>query len=82
MFGNTFSFKITSTNGVPSGIAEVKEENVLAGALKAVTSKFSDDTHVTGLGRTVGELGQAYVVAQGTRMALGGAFALNPFSKQ
>lgn len=83
MFGNTFSFDLTrDAAGVPTGVANVKEETLISGVLAGVTSQLDDDKVVVGMGRTLATVGVAYGSAQFARKQLTGQFTLNPWSSE
>jgi len=83
MFGKTFSATLTfdATSGLPTGVKDVVEENILNGAIKTVTGVISDDQVVVGLGRSIGVAAIAYGSAAFAAKQKTGAFGLNPWAK-
>lgn len=82
MFGKTYKTVLTlDADDKPTAIASTTEENAFTGMISGLTSKFTKDTVVTGLGRTLSELGQVWGVAAFTRSRLGFDFSINPLAR-
>lgn len=67
-----------ATTGLATSIVSSEKKNLLSGALAHITSTFSQDKVVTGLGRTVGAAATHYGVMQLTRKKHVGDYAINP----
>lgn len=83
MFGSTVVTKLgfDATSGLATSIVSSEKKSLLTGVLSHVTSLLTSDTVVTGMGRTLGEVGTHYAAMQLTRKQLAGNFAFNPFKK-
>lgn len=79
MFGDTYKTVLTlDANDMPTAIASTAKEEMIAGTISGITSNFTKDTVVTGLGRTLGVAASHYAVAVGINKQLTGNFNWNP----
>lgn len=82
MFGTTYKTVLTlDADDKPTAIASTTEESLVSGTISGLTSKFTKDTVVTGMGRTLSEAVQIWGVAAFTRNRLGFDFSVNPFAR-
>lgn len=83
-FGQTISAKLTfdATTGLATGVSASAKEAVVGGTIKHITSHFTGDEVVVGIGRTIGAALVAYAGAQFARKQLVGSFKLNAWSKE
>lgn len=78
MFGK--SLKITAVKAADgnSYTATVEERTAFQGVGDFITSLVDDEVAVSGLGRTIGVAGLAYLSAVGTNRVLTGSWNVNP----
>jgi len=69
-----------ATSGLATSIVSSVKQDLIEGTISAITSDFTKDTVVTGIGRTVGTFLKVYGSAQLTRRSLVGNFAWNPLA--
>lgn len=70
---------IDATSGLATSIVSSSKKALLPGVIAGVTSVFSTNTVVTGIGRTAAVALQIYGSANIASKQLQGKFALNPF---
>ena len=79
-FSETRTCKLTfDANGLPNGVTAAAKEDVVSGTIKGITSLFTGDEVVVGLGRTLATAVVGYGAAQYARKRATGAFAFNPW---
>jgi len=82
MFDKTVKTVLTldPTTGLATAIASSVKEDFLAGTISGVTSVFTKNEVVTGVGRTAATFLGIYGGMQLTRKKLVGNFAINPLA--
>lgn len=81
MFDKTVKTTLTldPTTGLATAIASSVQEDLVAGTISGITSQFTKNEVVTGMGRTLATAAMVYGSAQMASKSLQGRFALNPF---
>jgi len=82
MFDKTVKTVLTldPVTGLATAITSSVAEDFLAGTISGITSVFSKNEVVTGMGRTVATAVGVYAGMQLTRKKLVGNFAINPLA--
>jgi hypothetical protein len=81
MFDKTVVTTLTldATTGLATAIAKSEAKDLVAGTIAGITSNFTKDEVVTGMGRTLATAVLVYGSAQMASKGLQGQFALNPY---
>lgn len=84
MFSKTVETVLTldPVTGLATAVKSSVAKDLVAGTISGVTSNFTGDTVVTGMGRTLATAGMIYGSAQVAHKQLAGKFALNPYSAE